>query len=118
MTNSSCIFCGIVAGEIPATIVAESDYGIAFRDLSPRAPIHVLVIPRRHVDSLAEASLPGADGAELGDLLRLAGEVARVSGVADTGYRVVANTGREGGQTVGHLHFHVLGGRQMAWPPG
>jgi histidine triad (HIT) family protein len=118
MSNSSCIFCRIVAGEIPATIVAQSDHGIAFRDLSPQAPVHVLVIPRRHVDSLAEATDTGADVAELGDLLRLAGEVARVSGVADSGYRVVANTGREGGQTVGHLHFHVLGGRPMAWPPG
>ncbi len=118
MTNSTCIFCRIVAGEIPSTIVAQSEHGIAFRDLSPQAPVHVLVIPRRHLDSLAEATATGTSAAELGDLLQLAGEVARVSGVAETGYRVVANTGREGGQTVGHLHFHVLGGRQMVWPPG
>jgi len=87
---------------------------MAFRDLSPQAPVHVLVIPRRHTASLADA----VDAAELGAVLALAAEVARIEGVAESGYRVVTNAGPEGGQTVSHLHLHVLGGRQMHWPPG
>lgn len=112
--SDSCIFCRIVAGTIPSTTVAANEYAVAFRDLNPQAPVHVLVIPRRHVASLAVAD----DAAELGHLLALAAEVARAEGVADSGYRVVTNIGDEGGQTVGHLHLHVLGGRQMTWPPG
>ena len=94
--------------------MASNDHAIAFRDLHPQAPSHVLVIPRRHVASLAEA----IDAAELGALLLLAAEVARSEGLSETGYRVVANTGDDGGQTVHHLHLHVLGGRAMHWPPG
>lgn len=112
--SDACIFCRIVGGTIPATLVASSEHAIAFRDLHPQAPSHLLVIPRRHVASLAEAT----DAAELGALLLLAAEVARSEGLADTGYRVVANTGNDGGQTVHHLHLHVLGGRAMHWPPG
>jgi histidine triad (HIT) family protein len=112
--GGACIFCRIVAGTIPASRVAENERGVAFRDLHPQAPVHVLVVPRRHVDGLAAA----ADGEELGALLLLAREVAEREGVAASGYRVVTNTGADGGQTVGHLHLHVLGGRALGWPPG
>ena len=112
--GAECIFCRIVAGTIPAARVAENERGVAFRDLHPQAPVHVLVVPRRHVDGLAAA----ADGEELGALLLLAREVAEREGVAASGYRVVTNCGTDGGQTVGHLHLHVLGGRALWWPPG
>lgn len=112
--TDACIFCRIVNGTIPATLVASNAHGIAFRDVNPQAPSHVLIIPRRHVRSLAEAT----DGVELGELLMLAAEVARAEGLEASGYRVVANTGMDGGQTVHHLHFHLFGGRSMQWPPG
>ena len=111
---NDCLFCRIVAGEIPATIVAKNDLAIAFRDINPQAPTHVLVIPRDHVQSLAHAE----DAVLLGELMAFAAEVARMESVSEPGYRIVANVGREGGQTVDHLHLHVLGGRQMHWPPG
>lgn len=123
--SDSCIFCRIVAGSIPAAIIAENDRAIAFRDLNPQAPVHVLVIPRRHTDSLATATVPNpqsADGAsdplELAAVLSLVGAVARQEGLEHAGYRVVTNIGEHGGQSVPHLHFHVLGGRHMTWPPG
>ena len=112
--SDTCLFCQIIRGTIPATLVGSNDHAIAFRDLHPQAPSHLLVIPRRHVASLNEA----ADGGELGALMFLAAEVARTEGVAESGYRVVANTGNDGGQTVHHLHLHVIGGRVMHWPPG
>jgi histidine triad (HIT) family protein len=111
---SDCLFCRIVTGEIPATRVAETESAIAIRDIDPKAPTHVLVIPRTHVSSLAEAS----DSSMLGDLLSLAADVASSEGIVDDGYRVVVNVGRDGGQSVDHLHLHVLGGRQLTWPPG
>lgn len=111
---SDCLFCRIASGEIPAAFVAENDDAVAFRDISPQAPLHVLVIPRRHVDSLAAAD----DGALLGRLLVMAADIARSEGVSESGYRVVINTHFDGGQSVAHLHLHVLGGRQMIWPPG
>jgi len=111
---TDCLFCRIVRGEIPAKLVAESDDAIAIRDIDPRAPVHVLVLPRKHVASLND----GADPRLLGEVLKLAATVARQEGVTDTGYRVVINTGEHAGQTVQHLHAHVLGGRDMAWPPG
>lgn len=110
---TDCLFCRIVRGEIPARIVAESDDALAFRDIEPRAPVHVLVIPRTHV-----ASMSDADPQTLGSVLALAAQVARQEGVTLSGYRVVVNTGEHAGQTVHHLHAHVLGGRDMAWPPG
>ena len=110
----SCLFCRIARGEIPSNKVAETDDAMAFRDIDPKAPTHILVIPREHVASLAEAS----DSAMLGSLLVLASSVARSEGLNESGYRVVVNTGRYGGQTVDHLHLHVLGGRHMTWPPG
>jgi histidine triad (HIT) family protein len=109
-----CVFCRIARGEIPATIVAENATCIAFRDLGPQAPVHALVIPREHVASLNEVKSP----ALLADVMALAVEVARKDGIAASGYRVVFNTNADGGQTVYHLHAHVLGGRHMAWPPG
>jgi histidine triad (HIT) family protein len=111
----SCLFCGIVAGDIPATIVHETARTVAFRDLNPGAPTHVLVVPRDHYANAAE--LAEADPAYAGDVLAAAAAVARQEGLTG-GYRLVANTGSDAGQTVDHLHVHVLGGRQMGWPPG
>lgn len=113
---SDCIFCAIAAHEMAATFVHEDDTVFAIRDNNPQAPVHVLVLPREHIASAAELT---GDHAELwGGMLQVAQEVARADGIADSGYRLVVNTGRQGGQTVGHLHIHVLGGRQMTWPPG
>jgi histidine triad (HIT) family protein len=108
------IFSKIARGEIPATIVAESPRCLAFRDIAPQAPVHVVVIPKATVPTLNDAD----DSSLLGELLTLARDVAKREGLADTGYRVVINTGANGGQTVFHLHAHVLGGRAMTWPPG
>jgi histidine triad (HIT) family protein len=111
-----CLFCGIAAGDVPATIVSETPGTIAIKDVSPQAPVHVLVLPRSHVPSLTELS---ADSALMLEIMAHAVAVARSQdGIADDGYRVVFNTGPGGGQTVGHVHAHVLGGRQMNWPPG
>ena len=111
-----CLFCRIVAGEIPATIVHETPTTLAFRDINPRAPVHVLVIPRRHLGSIDDL---GPDDTELaGQLLIAAADVARQEGLADQGYRVISNIGAWGGQTVHHLHLHVMGGRAFHWPPG
>ena len=108
---SDCIFCRIVAGEIPSQRVLEGDDWIAIRDINPAAPVHVLVIPRRHVDSVA--TLEDGDAELAGGLLLAARDVARQEGVAESGYRTVINTGPHGGQTVAHLHVHVIGGRQL-----
>ena len=110
----SCIFCRIVRGEIPAKLVAETAECVAFRDINPQAPTHVLVIPREHVPSLAEAT----DPALVGRLALLAAEIARQEGIAEGGYRTVINTGADAGQTVFHIHLHLLGGRPLSWPPG
>lgn len=112
--TETCLFCRIANGEIPVPKVAENETAIAFRDISPQAPVHVLVVPRQHVTSLAEAT----DAGMLGQLLMLAADVARSEGIANAGYRTVINTGNDGGQSVHHLHVHVLGGRAMGWPPG
>ncbi len=111
---SGCIFCKVAAGEIPATIVKRGDGLIAFRDINPQAPTHLLVIPTQHVPSLNDAK----DPALLGRMLGFARDLARETGVAERGYRVVLNTNPDGGQTVFHLHLHLLGGRAMTWPPG
>jgi histidine triad (HIT) family protein len=110
-----CVFCRIARGELPADLVAESERWLAFRDLSPRAPVHVLIIPREHFESLRELEEAHRDLA--GELLLAAQAVADQEGVGE-GYRLVANTGPEAGQTVFHLHLHVIGGRTMRWPPG
>lgn len=111
---SACLFCRIVAGGIPAQIVAETDDCLAFRDIAPQAPTHVLIIPKVHVSSLAALQ----DAQVAGNMVMLAAEVARLLGVAESGYRVVMNTGVDGGQTVHHLHAHLLAGRGLTWPPG
>lgn len=109
-----CLFCRIVRREIPVEWIAENAHALAFRDIDPKAPVHVLVIPKRHVRSLADAT----DGEELGAMSLLAAETARAEGIAESGYRVVMNTGADGGQSVFHLHMHLLGGRSLSWPPG
>lgn len=109
------IFSKILGGEIPADIVHEDEHSIAVRDISPQAPVHVLVIPRKPIVSLADAT--DEDVVLLGHLMRVCANVAEQEGL-DDGYRVVANTGGDGGQTVDHLHFHVMGGRSLTWPPG
>jgi len=111
---SDCIFCKIASGEIPASVVARTDRLVAFRDVGPQAPVHVLVIPTEHLASLEEVK----DGQLLGEMLLLARQVARDEKIAADGYRIVLNTNRNGGQTVFHLHLHVLGGRRLTWPPG
>ena len=113
---SGCLFCKIVAGDIPAKKVHEDDHTVAFRDIDPKAPTHVLVIPKRHVPAFA--ALTAADGPLLGHMAEAVNAVARMDGVADSGYRVVCNNGAHAGQSVDHLHWHVLGGRDLAWPPG
>jgi histidine triad (HIT) family protein len=114
--DPACLFCRIVAGEIPSTGVAEDDLAIAIRDIAPRAPTHVLVMPREHIASAAD--LTEEDAALLGRLFAMAAEIARSEGIADGGYRIVTNVGAWGGQTVDHLHFHLMGGRAFTWPPG
>jgi histidine triad (HIT) family protein len=116
MKMFGCLFCQISAHEKPARIVYEDDHCIAFEDLHPKAPVHVLVIPRRHIVSLNEDL--AQDEPLLGHLLAVAGQMAKAKGVDGTGYRTVINTNAEAGQTVFHLHVHVLGGRILGWPPG
>lgn len=113
---SACIFCRIVEGSIPAKIVYQDEHTLAFDDINPQAPVHTLVIPKRHVPSVLE--LAEADRVLLGHLLLTCSRIAKEKGLLETGFRVVANTGRDGGQTVFHLHLHVMGGRHMTWPPG
>ncbi len=114
--SDDCLFCRIAREEIPADRIAEGATWIAFRDIQPQSPVHVLVIPRQHVASVAE--LASEDAGLAGELLLAAAEVARQEGIDGTGYRVVTNVGERAGQSVFHLHFHVLGGRRMRWPPG
>lgn len=113
---SDCLFCRVCSGEIPADVVARTDRVIAFRDIQPQAPVHVLVIPVEHHDDVP--SVAEADPRLAAEMLAMAAQVARQEGVAGTGHRLVANTGAEGGQSVGHAHMHVLGGRPLGWPPG
>jgi histidine triad (HIT) family protein len=110
-----CLFCKIVSGEIPAKRLYEDDRVLAFPDINPQAPVHILIIPKQHLTSHAHAT--PEDAAMLGHLISVAGEIARTANLAN-GYRLVINTGPDGGQTVEHLHVHLLGGRSMAWPPG
>lgn len=113
---SECLFCKIVARTIPAALVYEDDLVVAFDDINPQAPTHTLVIPRKHVTSIAV--LQDSDVGLVGHLMLAGNKIAKLKGIADAGYRIVVNTGVHGGQSVFHLHLHVLGGRHMAWPPG
>jgi histidine triad (HIT) family protein len=114
--SDACLFCRIVAGEIPSETVYEDDRVLAFRDIDPKAPVHVLVIPRRHVSGVDD--LREDHAADAAALLLAVPRIARDQGIADGGYRLVFNSGADGGQAVGHLHGHVLGGRALTWPPG
>ncbi len=116
MAEQDCIFCKIVAGEIPASLVYTDAHAVAFRDINAQAPVHLLVIPRTHIESLDDAAQ--RDEAPLGHLLRVAARVANQEGLSESGYRTVVNTGAGAGQSVFHLHLHVIGGRPLAWPPG
>lgn len=113
---SDCLFCDICAGTIPATKVYETEAVVGFEDINPQAPVHVLFIPREHVASAAEVS--AAHGDVLVELFTAAAAHAREKGIADSGYRIVTNVGDDAGQSVHHLHLHLVGGRQMMWPPG
>ncbi|MFN0072284.1 MAG: histidine triad nucleotide-binding protein [Chloroflexota bacterium] len=112
----SCLFCSIVEGTIPATLVYQDDEILAFRDINPQAPTHVLVIPRVHRATPGELS--DADEALMGRVIRAAAKVAQQEGVAGSGYRLVINSGTDANQTVPHIHVHLLGGRALTWPPG
>ncbi len=116
MSENDCLFCRILAGEVPSTKVYEDPTTYAFSDINPQAPTHVLIIPKEHIDSLNDASQ--SDESLLGHLIRLAPKIANQMGIAESGYRTVINTGEAAGQSVGHLHVHLLGGRSLAWPPG
>ena len=113
--DPDCLFCKIVTGTIPVKLVYQDDQSLAFADINPQAPTHLLIIPKRHVASLAQAV--AEDTPLLGHLMATATDLARSCGLVD-GYRIVINTGDDGGQTVHHLHLHLLGGRHMTWPPG
>ena len=116
MTDANCLFCKIVAGEIPSDKVHDDEHVLAFNDINPQAPVHQLVIPKRHIASADD--LTEADGELLGRLFAVAASLAAKADLPERGYRVVTNVGADGGQSVDHLHFHLLGGRAMRWPPG
>jgi histidine triad (HIT) family protein len=116
MTDQNCLFCRIVRGEVPADFLHQDDLVLAFRDINPKAPTHVLIIPRDHIDSAAD--LTDDDGPMLGRMFSVAAKLAREAGISDRGFRLVSNSGAAAGQSVDHLHFHLLGGRSMSWPPG
>jgi histidine triad (HIT) family protein len=112
---AGCLFCRIVSGEIPATVVAETERSLAFRDLNPQAPTHVLVVPKRHLVDAGE--ITAADAVDVADLFVAARLVADTEGIAERGYRLVFNVGEDSGNSVPHLHLHVVGGRRLPWPP-
>ena len=116
MSNNDCLFCKIAAGDIPAKVVHETDEVIAFRDINPQAPTHVLIIPKRHIATIND--LDEGDLETVGRLYLAAGEIAAAEGIAEPGYRAVMNCNAAAGQTVFHLHLHLLGGRDLGWPPG
>lgn len=111
-----CLFCKIIKGEIPSAKVYEDDKVYAFRDIEPQAPVHILIIPKAHIASANE--LTEVNASIVGHIFAVAAKIAKEEGIAEGGYRIVNNCGEDGGQTVKHLHFHMLGGRSLAWPPG
>lgn len=111
-----CIFCKIIKGEIPSTKIYEDDLCLAFRDISPQAPQHAVIIPKEHIASANEIN--EKNSAVISHIFEKLPEIARLLGISESGYRLVNNCGQDGGQTVGHLHFHLLGGRMLGWPPG
>src|SRR2546428_12864311 len=113
---TDCIFCKIASGAIPSQKVFEDEHVVAVRDINPQAPVHVLLLPKRHIASILDAK--ESDSGLLGRIALVAGTIARPEGIAARGFRLLAKTGPDGGQAVAHLHFHLLGGRKMGWPPG
>ena len=111
-----CLFCKIIAGDIPSAKVYEDELVYAFRDIEPQAPVHILIIPKEHIASANH--LTDENASVVGHIYAVAAKIAKEEGIAEGGYRIVNNCGQDGGQTVGHLHFHMLGGRSLAWPPG
>jgi len=111
-----CLFCALVAGKINANIVYQDDRIVAFRDVKPQAPVHILIIPRKHVAGVLD--IEPDDHALIGEIFQAASRLAREQGIGDSGFRVVVNSGADAGQSVFHLHYHLIGGRQMSWPPG
>ncbi len=114
-SRADCLFCRIVAGELPSEVVSESERSFAFRDLNPQAPTHVLVVPRRHI--VDASTIVASDADDLADLLVVSRQVAQSEGILESGYRIVMNVGEDAQNSVGHLHLHVIGGRPMAWRP-
>lgn len=116
MNNSDCLFCGIVEGQIPANIVGRSNEALAFTDINPKAPVHILIIPKQHLASVSDV---GAEHSRiLSEMFGLANEQAKAQDVTESGFRLVVNNGQDAGQSVDHLHLHLLAGRTMTWPPG
>ena len=113
---SDCLFCGIVDGKVKANLVYQDDAVVAFKDIAPRAPVHILIIPRKHVAGVSD--IAESDRALIGAIFQVAAKLAREHGIAESGYRVVVNSGADAGQSVFHIHYHLLGGRQLGWPPG
>jgi histidine triad (HIT) family protein len=113
---SECLFCAIAAGDIPGDVLVRTDRVMAFRDIDPKAPTHILIIPIEHYDDVPSVAL--ADASLAGEIFEVAAGLAAAEGIDQTGHRLVANTGQQGGQTVGHAHVHLLGGRSLGWPPG
>ena len=113
---SDCLFCGIVEGKIKANVVYQDDAAVAFKDIAPKAPVHILIIPRKHIASVSD--IAEQDHPLIGEIFQIAAKLAREQGIADSGYRLVVNSGPDAGQSVFHLHYHLLGGRQLSWPPG
>jgi histidine triad (HIT) family protein len=113
---SDCLFCGIADGKIKANLVYQDEALLAFKDIAPKAPVHILIIPRKHIVSVLD--IEANDSGVIGRIFQVAGQLAREQGIADSGFRMVVNSGADAGQSVSHLHYHLLGGRRMTWPPG
>lgn len=113
---ADCLFCGIANGKIKANLVYQDEAVLAFKDIAPKAPVHILIIPRKHIASVLD--IEASDNGVIGRIFEVAGRLAREQGISEKGFRVVVNSGADAGQTVFHLHYHLLGGRQMTWPPG
>ena len=113
---TDCLFCKIIEGDIPSTKVYEDEFVLAFRDIEPQAPQHIIIIPKTHISSANE--ITAENSAVIGKIYEAASKIAKDLGFSENGYRIVNNCGKDGGQTVGHIHFHLLGGRNLQWPPG
>jgi histidine triad (HIT) family protein len=113
---TDCLFCGIVAEKVKANVVFKNDYVVVFKDINPKAPVHLLIIPRKHIAGVLD--IEPEDDAIIGEIFQVAAQLARDHGIAESGFRVAVNSGPDAGQSVFHLHYHLLGGRQMTWPPG